>query len=401
VARIDINHHAVPTDDARGFFAALDQQKSDGSPRAAQVGAQRLNPALAVFTNAIVVPAAYGSLGNIGSMLVKGYVNVMPYRQLLLSTRLPVKVLLNEFKSGHEERAKRMIRAGTGLVEWFLETQERRKIFQGLVYEHVGEVMDLFDRGEVEEARYHYLSGREAVLQMVKMENKLVISLALDIIVPELENALARSYAAQIATMIEDTFQKINLSTTVWGWMESRATAIAALLFLQGAARLRTAYVLDCLVDGVSVVQKRLFLSTHSHTTAWLTMVLGWEGDSWLLEVSLATATVLLEYEKEGIKVFAGLVIDSLEWILKVASSANRLSEVLALIDKYTGGLSDGASSAPTVPDGEQEGAEMGECLYPASDPRFGGSDVGRALAKVLTVLSKKHLDDEKDAGEA
>ena len=86
--------------------------------------------------------------------------------------------------------------------------------------------------------------------------------------------------------------------------------------------------------------------------------------------------------------------------IVKVANSANRLCEVLTLINKFTTGLSDGAFSGPMVPDGEGERTVMGEDLYPASDRRFGGSDVGRALGKVLGALSRKHLDDEKAVAE-
>jgi hypothetical protein len=399
VARIDINHHAVPTDDARGFFAVLDQQKSDGSFRAAQAGGRQLNPALAALGNTVLVPAFYSDFGNIGPMLVKAYAKVMPDRQLLLSARLPVKVLLNQFKSGDEERAKRMLRACTSVIEWFLETQKDPKILHAIADQCGADVMDLLGRGEVEEAKYYYLAGVEGLVRMVEMENKLAASLAVDVYVRQLDNALVHPYVAQFAAMVEDTFQKINLSTTVWGWMESRNTAIAALLAVQQAATQAKVKVLDCLVDALSIVQKRLSLSTHPH--AWLTMVLGWEGHPWLLEVSVSTATVLLKYEREGVKVFAGLVIDGLEWILKVASSADRLSEVLTLIDKVTAGLSEGASSDPMVPDEEQEGSVVGDASYPASDPRFGGSDVGRALAKVLTALSRKHLDDEKYVGEA
>ncbi|KAH6634435.1 hypothetical protein B0J18DRAFT_19651 [Chaetomium sp. MPI-SDFR-AT-0129] len=134
---------------------------------------------------------------------------------------------------------------------------------------------------------------------------------------------------------------------------QSRTTALAGLLSVRLAARLGKNNVLDFLVEALSVVQRRLSLSTHPQ--AWLTMVLGWEGDSWLLEVSVAIAAVLLQYEREGEKVFAGLVIDGLEWILKVASSANRLSEVLTLIDKFTGGLSEEASSGPVVSNGRNQ----------------------------------------------
>ena len=330
---------------------------------------------------------------------MKGFIKAVPYRQLLLFSRLPVNAVLNDFKSGREERAKRVIRASSGLIEWFLETQRDPRIEQGMVDQFGGEVMDLLDRGEVEETKYYYLLVMEGLQLMVEMENKLAVSLGVDIYVQQLENALARPYVAQISAMVEDAFQKINLSTTVWGWMESQATAIIALLSVQQAIKLGKVKVLDCLVEALSVVQKRLSLSTHPHV--WLTMVLGWEGHPWLLKELVATATVLLEFEREGANPFAGLVIDGLEWILKVASSANRLSEVLTLIDKFTGGLGDGASLGPIVPDGEQEGTGMVEGSYPANDQsRVREPEVGMALGKVLAALSRKHLDDEKDVAE-
>lgn len=400
VTRMDIDHHAVSTDASPGFFAVLDQQRNDGSLGAAQAGGRQLNPALAAFSNAIVLPAFYGNFGKIGPMLVKGFLKVMPYRQLLLLTWLPVNALANQLKSGHEERAKRMIRACIGIGEWFLETQKDPKIVRGMADQFTSEGMDLLDRGEVEETKYYYLASVEVLLRMVETENKLAAGLLVDIYVRGVESALARPYVAQISAMVEDTFQKINLSTTVWGWMESRITAIAALLSVQQAVKLRKVQVLDCMMDALSVVHKRLSLSTHPHV--WFTMVLGWEGQPWLLEELVATATVLLKYEREGVKPFAGLVIDSLEWILKVANSANRLSEVLTLIGKFTSGLSDGPSSGLIVPDGEQEVTGVGEGSNPANDQsRVREPEVGMALGKVLAALSRKHLDDEKDVGEA
>lgn len=173
---------------------------------------------------------------------------------------------------------------------------------------------------------------------------------------------------------------------------------------MQLSARLGRNIVFDFLVGGLSAVQKRLSLNTHPH--AWLTMVLGWEGNSQLLEVSVTTAALLLKHEREGVKVFEGAVIDGLKWILKVASSANRLSEVLTLIDKITGGLSEGVSSDPVVPDGEQEGTAMGTALGEGIQDAscasgLEGSDVERALGKVLANLSRMQLDDEKPIGGA
>ncbi|KAH6617406.1 hypothetical protein F5144DRAFT_392021 [Chaetomium tenue] len=393
---------AVSGDDPRGLVASLDQQKSDDSPRDATVRDQQVNPVLGAFLNPILMRAFDGGLGIVGPVLVKGYIKVMPRRQLLLSAQLPWNVLINEFRRGKQDRLKPMFRAWTDVLDWFLETQQDQTLLQDAADLMMTLFNDLLERGEIEEAKYFFLTGTEATLRVVEMDNKRAASLTMDVCVRLLENALTYPYAAQFAAMVEDSFQKINLSTTVWGWMQSRSTAIAAVLLVQHAARLGMNNTLDLLVGALSVVQKRLSLNTHPH--AWLAMVLGWEEDSWLLEVSVETAAVLLQYEREGAK--QGLVIDGLRWILEVAGAANRLTEVLTLIGGFVGGLKEGASLSPVVPDGGQEGTVIGTVTgksiqdtdCPSGD---GGSDVGRALEVVLAALSRKHLDEKGTGGEA
>lgn len=334
---------------------------------------------------------------------MKSYVKIMPYRQLLQSIQLPLNVLINEYRRGGRDRVRPMLRAWTGLLEWILEIQKDQKILQGAGDNFIAALNDHTERGEIQEAKYYSLTVIETTLCVVEMDNKRAASVTMDVFVRGLEIALTCPYAAQFAAIVEDTFQKINLSITVWGWMESRTIAIVALLAVQHAAKLGMNNTLDHLVQALSLVQKRLSLNTRPH--AWLTMVFGWEGDPWLLEVSVETAAVLLQYEREGAKIFEGLVIDGLRWILEVASSANRLSEVLTLIDKFVGGLSEGPSSGPVVLDWGQKGTVvgtmMGEGIQDTSCPSgVGGSDVQRALGMVLGALSRKRLDEKEPGGE-
>lgn len=53
----------------------------------------------------------------------------------------------------------------------------------------------------------------------MEMDNKLGAKLAVDALVRGLEIGLTHPLAAQLAAMMEDVFQKINLSTSVWGWI--------------------------------------------------------------------------------------------------------------------------------------------------------------------------------------
>ncbi|KAK4141248.1 uncharacterized protein C8A04DRAFT_39275 [Dichotomopilus funicola] len=250
---------AVSADNSPGFFAALDQQKSDGSLRASPMRAQQLNPIPAVFVNTFLNRAFYGNFGSIGPVFVKAYIKMMPERQLVLSGRLPLKVLVNEFKRGNHERVKSMCRAWTGLGEWFLETSVDKKFLQAAIDLVIGDFIDLLDRGEIQEANYYFLALAEGLLRVMEMDNKLAARIAVDALVQGCENAVTHPLVAQFAAMVEYVLQKINLSTTA-----------------------------------LSGVQRRLSLSTHPQ--AWLTMVLVWEGDSWLLEVSIATAAVLLQW---------------------------------------------------------------------------------------------------------
>ncbi|EAQ84543.1 predicted protein [Chaetomium globosum CBS 148.51] len=254
-----INHDAVSADDPREAAAGLDQQDNHGSLRGAPAGAQQLNPALVVFLNTILIREFYGRFENIGPVLVKSYAKVMPYRQLLQSIQLPLNVLINEYRRGGRDRVRPMLRAWTGLLEWILETQKDQKILQGAGDNFIAALNDHTERGEIQEVKYYSLTGIETTLCVVEMDNKRAASVTMDVFVRGLEIAPTCPYAAQFAAIVEDTFQKINLSITA-----------------------------------LSLVQKRLSLNTRPH--AWLTMVFGWEGDPWLLEVSVETAAVLLQW---------------------------------------------------------------------------------------------------------
>ncbi|KAK3299559.1 uncharacterized protein B0H64DRAFT_102040 [Chaetomium fimeti] len=369
--------------------ATLGQHKIDGSLPASQARAPRLNPTLVAFSNTSFVRAFYGGFGNIGRAFVMNSVKIMPERPLLLAVRLAMNILLDDFRRGDEERAKRMSRVWVGALTTLITTGKDPTLVQAILDQCGADFVDLVDRGEVEEAKYYFRAGIEGLLGVVEAENKLMASFAVNTCARVLEHALTTPHAAQFVEVIDDISQRVSVSISFRGAMEAQITAIVGLMFVQLAVKLRMDNTLDCLMKVISVVQQRLFIAAHPH--AWLTTVVSWEGHPWLAEMLVVAATLLLKFERGGVKVFEETVIAFLEGILRVAISANRLGDVLALISKFTDGRSDGTSPSPTLLDREQEGTVVGEVLCPPRD--YSGvqdSDLGRALRKALVALTKK-----------